>query len=258
MRAALSLLAAALALQSVDAGATPACDRGTFAIAVDPGHTRAHPGAISARGVPEERFNEKLARRLASALRKAGFAQVFLTRSGAQELSLADRAELANQRLARLLVSIHHDSVQPRYLSSWTDRGVERRYSDDFSGYSLFVSERNEDAAGSLRLARLIGRELRARCFAPSLHHAEKIPGEGRELLDPALGVYRFDDLVVLRSARMPAVLVEAGVIVNRQEETQLRSAATQARLAAALTAAIEAFCAGTTPDAAIEPAPCR
>jgi N-acetylmuramoyl-L-alanine amidase len=55
--------------------------------------------------------------------------------------------------------------------------------------------------------------------------------------------VYRYDDLVVLRSTRAPAVLFEAGVIVNRDEEALLSSASYQARVSEAVAAAIQAFC---------------
>jgi len=40
-----------------------------------------------------------------------------------------------------------------------------------------------------------------------------------RELLDPTAGVYRYDQLIVLKSTQMPAFLFEAGSIVNRDEE---------------------------------------
>jgi len=56
-----------------------ACDRAGFVIALDPGHTRANPGATSARGVPEVQFNAQLAEVVLRALRRAGFEQAFLT-----------------------------------------------------------------------------------------------------------------------------------------------------------------------------------
>jgi N-acetylmuramoyl-L-alanine amidase len=43
-----------------------------------------------------------------------------------------------------------------------------------------------------------------------------------RELIDADAGVYRFDQLVVLKMTRMPAVLIEAGSIINRPEELEL------------------------------------
>ena len=81
-----------------------------------------------------------------------------------------------------------------------------------------------------------------ARGFSPTLHHAEKIPGEGRNLVDRNLGLYEFDDLVVLKTAAMPAVLLECGVIVNRSEEASLQKPEVQQRIADAAAEAIVKF----------------
>ena len=45
-----------------------------------------------------------------------------------------------------------------------------------------------------------------------------------RELLNKETGVYRYDELIVLRKTRMAAVLLEAGSIINRDEELQMGS----------------------------------
>jgi N-acetylmuramoyl-L-alanine amidase len=65
-----------------------------------------------------------------------------------------------------------------------------------------------------------------------------------RQLIDAEAGVYRYDQLIVLRKTRMPAVLLEAGSIVNREEELLLDSPERQALIAMAVTDAVEAFCA--------------
>lgn len=117
------------------------------------------------------------------------------------------------------------DGLRQRdWRQPWVHDGQARRYSDLFSGYSLFISAKNADPQGSLRMARLLGSELRQRCPLPTRHHAEPIAGEGQDLVDPDRGIYRFDDLVVLKASRMPAVLVEAGIIVNRSDEAVLAS----------------------------------
>jgi N-acetylmuramoyl-L-alanine amidase len=254
---ALRTLVAALALAggaALPAGAqTAACDRSAWSIVLDPGHTPQNPGAISARGQPELLFNQALAEVVQRRLQQAGFTRVMRTTDADAAPTLAGRAAVANQVQADVFIALHHDSVQPQYLADWQVDGRPQRYSDRFRGHSIFVSDQNGDPAGSLRLARLLGHELRTRCLVPTLHHAEPIAGEGRLLLDTWRGIYRFDDLVVLKSTQMPAVLLEAGVIVHRAEELLLRSPARQQQMADALTAAVLAFCAGA---AAPEPPP--
>ena len=168
----------------------------------------------------------------------------FVIEAPGENVALAERTNIARARAAGFLISIHHDSVQPSYLNSWQHDGVERRYSDQFSGFSLFVARRHSNYARNLALARAIGSQLLSEGFHPTLHHAEKIKGESRELIDRERGIYAFDDLIILRTATMPAVLLECGVIVNRDEEKRLQDRAYQSRLVAAVAAAINQQCA--------------
>jgi N-acetylmuramoyl-L-alanine amidase len=64
-----------------------------------------------------------------------------------------------------------------------------------------------------------------------------------RILVDAHAGVYRYDQLVVLRNAGMPAVLLEAGSIINREEELRMSSAEHQASVSGAVVDALESFC---------------
>ena len=63
------------------------------------------------------------------------------------------------------------------------------------------------------------------------------------ELIDAEAGVYRYDHLIVLHTAHMPAVLLEAGSIINRQEELELATPERRLMVAEAVTAAVEGFC---------------
>lgn len=65
---------------------------------------------------------------------------------------------------------------------------------------------------------------MREKGLQPSPHHAENIQGENREWADKENGVYFYDDLIVLKTAAMPAVLLEAGVIVNKEEEQAVQT----------------------------------
>jgi N-acetylmuramoyl-L-alanine amidase len=64
------------------------------------------------------------------------------------------------------------------------------------------------------------------------------------DLIDEEAGVYRNDHLIVLHTAHMLAVLLEAGSIINRQEELELATPERRLMVAEAVTAAVEDFCA--------------
>ncbi len=209
-------------------------------LALDVGHFHARSGVTSARGAREFDFNLQLARRLAITLQEQGQDSFLIGADGQQE-SLQQRPLLAQQQGARLLLSLHHDSVQERYLQDWQWQGKTQRISRHAQGYALFVSRKNPALPASLDCARALGRALQAAGFQPSRHHAENIPGENRPWADEALGVHYFDDLVVLKNASIPALLFEAGVLVHPEEELALQDPARRNRMVQALAQGLRA-----------------
>jgi N-acetylmuramoyl-L-alanine amidase len=205
-------------------------------VALDVGHFLTSPGALSARGRPEFEFNRALAHDLKQALRRRGLDVLTVGEDGTLQ-DLSARAKAAEG--ARFLLSVHHDSVQPHYLQSWMHEGVERPFSDAHAGFSLFVSRLNGDVPRSLACASTIGAALRAAGFSPSHYHAEPISGESRPFADRANGVHYYDGLAVLKGMRAPAVLLEAGVIVNRREELALGRASVRKKMADAVAGAV-------------------
>jgi len=205
-------------------------------IAVDVGHYLEKPGVISARGVTEFEYNRQLAQEVGESLRRAGHRVILIGDDGLSE-DLGKRAPRAAGM--NLFISIHHDSVQPRFLSSWEIDGETLLYSDRFSGFSLFVSRLNSHTESSLTCASAMGAALRGAGFTPSRYHADPIVGENRPFADEANGVHYFDNLAVLKTASIPALLFEAGVIVNRDEELRMRNPAVRAQI-------VEAIVSGT------------
>jgi N-acetylmuramoyl-L-alanine amidase len=231
----------------------PSCNRAEFRVLLDVGHTAEEPGAISVRSVSEYEFNLRLARRIERALTEAGFAKTILqVTSGTTRSTLVKRVVDANATQADLLISIHHDSVPDWLLQHMDEEGGPKRFSDRFRGHSIFVSHENADPAGSLEFAKTLGRQLKEAGLNFTPHYTEQIMRERRrELLDKDAGVYRFDALYVLRATRMPAVLFEAGLIINPAEETVLTGEARQKAVAVAMTQAVEKFCASRAPSTA-------
>ena len=225
--------------------AGPACDRAAFRLVLDVGHTAQVPGAKSARGLHEFDFNLRLAKLIEKRLVDAGFARTaLLVTNGPALQSLARRVARANAARGDLLLSIHHDSVPDRLLEKWEYNSEPRSYSDRFKGHSLFVSYENHDRRASLLFGRLLGLALKSRGLHYTPHYTERIMGHRRrELVDAEAGVYRFDRLVVLKNPHMPAVLLEAGSIINREEELLMETPEHQALIGAAVLEAVEKFC---------------
>jgi N-acetylmuramoyl-L-alanine amidase len=219
------------------------CVREEFPIAIDIGHTLEDPGAVSARGIPEFAFNMALGRDAEQALQAAGFPARRIIVSGKGKEQLSRRVAAAGVLSPALLISIHHDSVQERYLEAWRFAGKPRRYSDRFSGFSIFVSRASPRFEESLAFGRALGRNLTAAGLRVSHHHAERIAGESRETLDRQSGVFEFRNLRVLKQSSVPAILLEAGIIVNRAEEIELASPARRQLVAGAIVEAAAAMC---------------
>jgi N-acetylmuramoyl-L-alanine amidase len=146
---------------------------------------------------------------------------------------------------ADLFIAIHHDSVPDNLLQTWQYAGQDQHYNDDYPGYAIFISNDNPHRTGSLLFGKFLGQELQSRGLQYTPHYTLPLMGHRRrELVDAKAGVYRYDQLIVLRTTHMPAVLLEAGSIVNRQEELQLASPERRTLTSAAIVAAVEDFCA--------------
>ena len=213
--------------------ALPALSAQAGYVVVDTGHTPARPGATGASGRVEYQYNLVLSGAVAARLTALGERVRRVAADGA-EVALGQRSRLAPD--ADFFISIHHDSMQQKYI----DAGRQR----EFAGFDLCLAAqsplRGKPALrqGDRRGAGGGGREA----VAVSL---EPIAGENRPLLDRRLGVHRFDGLAVLKTATMPAVLVEAGVIVNPDDEARVARPDTIERMARAIADGVHACLGG-------------
>lgn len=190
-------------------------------IAIDIGHSQSAQGSKSATGYGEYLYNRSLALEVARVLQTYGH-RVDLANAGGTIKSLGARPARAAAIKADLFVSIHHDSIQPHLMA--------RR--EQYRGYSVWTSGSHPQARSSFACASKIATTMKAAGMTPALFHADKIPGEAHILLDPATGIYRRDGLAVLRLSKTPAVLIEAGVIVNPIEEAWLNTPSVRTAMA--------------------------
>jgi len=215
-----------------------ACHRPDFRVAIDVGHTETNYGAVSAHGKPEFDFNRRLARELVAKLRSDGFERVEMVTQ--TDNDLFKRARDLSSRRPNLMLSLHHDSVQDKYLKTAELDGQMRTFTEGFRGYSIFVSHDNIYRDDSDRFAKMLGGEMLAQGLTPTFHHHEQ---ENRPILDSQVGVFQYDGLVILRQTTAPAVLLESAVITNPEDEARADDPAYRNRITNAIVAAITGFC---------------
>ena len=218
------------------------CEAAPLRVAVDVGHSRSSFGATSATGRREHDFNERFAQELLDLAKPVRTLSLFRLDDGEAPLGLRDRPFIAANRKAEVFLSIHHDSVNIKYMDYWYHEGRKLQFSDVFRGFSLFIFGGPMHFEQSFKLATEIGATLTSRGLKPTLHHAEPIPGENRPLINRDLGIYTAP-FAVLRYATVPAVLFEVGVIANREEEHDLEDRAYRSNAEEAILHSLEEYC---------------
>ena len=166
-------------------------------IVIDPGHGGKDPGAIFA-GVSEKQVTLPISRKVIAKLEKLGV-QAITTRSGDTYPSLDARASLANRRRADLFISIHANSAPRR-----SARGVEILYRADGAR----------------------GRKSRALATAVVDAIVSRTHSYNRRARADSRG------LRVLKSTRMPAILVEVGFLTNTGDRRKLVTSRYQDKVA--------------------------
>lgn len=207
-------------------------------IVLDPGHTLEKPGAIGILGKKEVIYNNDFTAELAKQLRSVGYT-VILTRNNDQKITLNERVDISNQIKPALFLSIHHDSAQMRYLEK-NEKTNGYKTIKPINGFSLFVSRLNMAYDTSVVFATKIGESLVSINRLPTLHHAEMIEGESKELIKTKFGVYNYDNLVVLKNNRYPSVLLEIGLIVDEQDELYISTPKNIKKMCDAIVLAIQ------------------
>lgn len=175
-------------------------------IVIDPGHPPA--GATGPTGLYEGEANLAIALPLAETLRARG-AEVVLTKTGSEPLDLRPRVELAAERDAHLLISVHNNAF---------GEGANPFRAHGTSVYYFHPT--------SADLARALNEEIVA---------VTRIPDLGA----------RQGNLALARPTWMPSALTESLFMPIPEQEAALRDPAFVDRLAEAHVRGIEAFLRG-------------
>jgi len=223
-------------------------------ICIDPGHGGQDYGAIGQRGTREKDVVLKIARELASLIRKDKQFKVIMTRDRDVTVDLCERAKIANDAGADLFISIHANASPKRNIKGWNVFFLAQAKNDSARSVaqlenSYFLRELSDGADNSEYnnsdydpIVNILNEMIMTEFQAESHDFAMMIDREfRRNLKTPARGVDQAG-FFVLNKVFTPSVLVESAFITNKTEEKLLKDKKYHKQVAQGIYKAIKRF----------------
>lgn len=227
---------------AVKAGVRP------FIIAVDAGHGGKDPGAIGARGVKEKNVTLAIATALAKYINTDSRFRSVLIRSRDVFVNLDRRSEIARQKKADILISIHADSVESgadvtRGASVWVlsnnraQREMGKILRDDkaqkdlIGGAGKVLSDSSQSSDNPYLAATILdmsSAQTRSEGYLLGDEILQSLAGFTHVLKQHPIHA----SLAVLKSPDIPSLLIETGFLSNPYEEIQLNQPNYQKQIA--------------------------
>lgn len=180
-------------------------------IVIDPGHGGKDPGTIGANNIYEKDINLDISKKLYKKLKSMNY-KVILTRDTDEYVDNSERASLANNKKAKIFISIHCNALE----NNNTINGVQVLY---YPNISSTINDLDNKS-----LAQIVIDEILANTGADNK------------------GIVDREDLVVLNQTNMPAILIECGFLSNEKESKLLSTNKYQNKIVDAIAKGIEVY----------------
>jgi len=222
-------------------------------IAIDAGHGGQDPGAVGPKGTHEKNITMSISRQLADMINKQPGLKAVLTRTGDYYIHPNKRPDIARQKQADLLVSVHADAVQNRKAHGASVWVLSMRRATTEVGRMLEQTEQHSELLGGV--AEVIKDSANERYLAQtvldlSMNHSMvtgfEVAKEVLREVAPIAHLHKKEpqaaSLAVLKAPDIPSILFETGFISNYNEERLLKDPNHQHKLALAMFRAIKRY----------------
>jgi len=217
-------------------------------VAIDAGHGGHDPGALGKRS-REKDIALSISRELARQINREPGMTAVLIRDRDVFVEHRDRMAIARKHKADLFISVHADAFSDRRANG-------------ASVFALNLVGANKEAARQLKqrkqapvsvggvslhdkdevLASVLFDLSQNAALSASLDVGEKVSLQLSKVAKMHTKSVKQKELIVLKSADMPSILVETGFISNASEESKLRDPNHQARLSSAVLAGVRSY----------------
>lgn len=216
-------------------------------VLIDPGHGGEESGAVGyldakkSRRVFEKDLSLRLAKRIKDELSKT--TTTYLTRSLDRQVSLQERADLADMVKADLFLSVHfNSSTNPK------GHGFELYYLDNNSNVAASKVERAENL--NLKGEELIVNQILVDLVVQqTVSHSRELAAKVHEKVKPTVTKYKVIDrgikpglFYVLALSKRPGLLIEAGFVSNLAELKTINQEKYLTDLAKAIASGVQSY----------------
>ncbi|MBU0913429.1 MAG: N-acetylmuramoyl-L-alanine amidase [Gammaproteobacteria bacterium] len=222
-------------------------------IAIDAGHGGQDPGAVGPKGTYEKNITLSISRQLADMINKQPGLKAVLTRTGDYYIHPNKRPDIARQKQADLLISVHADAVQNRKAHGASVWVLSMRRATTEVGRMLEQTEQHSELLGGV--GEIIKDSANERYLAQtvldlSMNHSMvtgfEVAKEVLREVAPIAHLHKKEpqaaSLAVLKAPDIPSILFETGFISNYNEERLLKDSGHQHKLALAMFRAIKRY----------------
>ncbi|MFO7339601.1 MAG: N-acetylmuramoyl-L-alanine amidase [Lysobacteraceae bacterium] len=218
-------------------------------VAIDAGHGGQDPGAIGPSGKREKDVTLAMARELARQVNATPGMKAFLVRDSDVFIPLPMRAQRARQAKADIFISIHADAAENRDARGSSVYVLSTKGASSQRARWLADKENAADLVGGVRLQQTetvlanvlldLAQSGHMRASEDAAHHVlaglKRVGNNHKPNIERA-------NFAVLRTADMPAMLVETAFISNPEEEKRLTDPAFQRKVASAVLDGINTY----------------
>ncbi|MGL5759418.1 N-acetylmuramoyl-L-alanine amidase [Plesiomonas sp.] len=222
-------------------------------IAIDPGHGGQDPGAVGKNGLREKQVTLAIAQKLRDMLNNDGSFRAVMTRERDYFISVSGRSDIARDKNAQLLISIHADAAPNRSAKGASVWVLSNRRANSEMGRWLEDHEKQSEllgGAGEVLSGNNNDRYLSQTVLDLQFGHSQRVGYDVASKVLSEMGKIsplhkrrpEHASLGVLRSPDIPSLLVETGFISNLSEERLLGSSAHQTKVATAIYRGIKTY----------------
>jgi N-acetylmuramoyl-L-alanine amidase len=221
----------------------------TRIIAIDAGHGGEDSGAKGSNNTYEKNVTLAIARKLKELMDKTADMQGVLIRDGDYLISLNKRVQKAHKVKAELLISIHADAFIKPHAHGSSVFALSKSGATSASARWLAKKENEADLIGGVNLAekepdvaRLILDLSQGGAIDCSMKLAKHVLGEMGNINPLHGSAVQQAGFAVLKSPKIPSILIETAFISNPSEEHRLNDEGYQEKMARAILSGVKRY----------------